>query len=129
VQQRTAAGRAQVSQSNSSSSEARASWHHLWGPAAVWTSGPYNSWRSNLFKTRSGTLGISFRCWWWRDAQTMWVAIYGAPTPVQSRHNMQCDGHWKSLTWTHANTHSNYYVRAYVRGGRTLIQVAASYYR
>jgi hypothetical protein len=46
-----------------SSIEARASWHRLWGPTYAWTGGPYNSWKSNLFRTRSQVLGINFRCW------------------------------------------------------------------
>ncbi|MEV5706311.1 hypothetical protein [Actinoallomurus sp. NPDC052274] len=109
-------------------SEAGAKWYHLWGPAAAWTSGTYNSWRSNRFKTRSKVLGIIFRCWYWRGGDTMFAAIYGATVPVKS-HNMRCDGHWKNLVFKHANTRSNYYVGVYVIGTKTLVQVGAEYYK
>ncbi|MCO5991850.1 hypothetical protein [Actinoallomurus rhizosphaericola] len=109
-------------------SAARAKWYQLWGPASAWTSGRYNSWRSNHFKTRSKVLGIIFRCWYWRGGDTMFATIYGATVPIKS-HNMRCDGHWKNLVCRNANTHSKYYVGVYVIGTKTLVQVGAEYYR
>jgi hypothetical protein len=110
---------------------AAAGWHHLWGPAAAWTSGgPYNTWRSNTFGSR-GSLGINFRCWWWRAANTMWVGIYGGNGSLRKKSkNMRCDGKYKTVIWRptrYARTAKSY-VRVFVNGERTLVQVAAYAY-
>lgn len=106
---------------------AQARWHHLWGPASVWTT--RNGWVSNRFQvSHPSALGVYFRCWWWRGSNTMWATITNGSGYILARsHNMSCDGQWKHLYYEYARPHTNYRTAIHISGekGRNLAQVAA----
>lgn len=108
----------------------QAQWHHLWGPAGVWTT--RNSWISNPFYvSRRSTLGVNFRCWWWRGSNTMWATITnGSGYVLAHSHNMSCDGKWKTLTYPYARSHTKYRMAIHLSGenGRNLAEVKAYEY-
>jgi hypothetical protein len=103
---------------------AASGWHHLWGPASVWTR---RFWRSKNFKVHHKVVGINFRCWRWRAASEMWASIDGTNGQVRAKsRNMTCDGHWKTLIWRGAHAGWSYFVGLHVDATqKTLLQVKA----
>jgi hypothetical protein len=100
-------------------------WHRLWGPVGVWTEPA--GWASKPFHSRSSVLGVNFRCWWWRGSASMWATITNKNLQIVARSkNMQCDGHWKTLIYRHANTQTDYRMAVHVNPlGKHLVEVKA----
>ncbi|MFB9238438.1 hypothetical protein ACFFWC_23395 [Plantactinospora siamensis] len=105
---------------------AAAGWHRLWGPVGVWTD-HNGGWLSNSFHSRSSTLGVNFRCWWWRGSDTMWASITDGSGQIVARsRNMLCDGHWKTLIYRHAHRNTKYHMAIHLNPrGRNLAEVKA----